>query len=60
MRAYLIVTGIVFGLITLAHVARLFAEGFGPAKEPAFVLLTIIAAALSFWAFRLLPRAPRS
>ena len=59
MRAYLITTGTVFGLITLAHVARFFVEGTHLMKEPVFVLLTILAAALCFWAFRLLWRSTR-
>jgi hypothetical protein len=53
MKAYLITTGIIFGAITLAHVARIFAEGAGLAAEPLFLLLTVVAAGLSAWAWRL-------
>jgi hypothetical protein len=59
MKAYLITTGTVFGLITLAHLSRVYVEGPRLAKEPGFVLLTFLAAALSFWAWRLLPRLSR-
>ena len=59
MKAYLTTTGTVFGLITLAHVARIFAEGAHLAKDPVFLLLTLAAAALSFWAWRLLWRSTR-
>jgi hypothetical protein len=60
MKAYLITTGTVFGLIVLAHIARVFAEGPRLAADPGFVLLTILAAALSIWAWRLLKRLSRS
>ena len=58
MKAYLVTTGIVFGLITLAHIARVIAEGPHLLKEPWWVLLTLIAAGLCLWAFRLLRRSP--
>ena len=54
MKAYLIITGIVFGLVTAAHIWRAIAEGPALAKNPLFVLLTLLAAALSFWAWWLL------
>ena len=57
MKAYLITTGTVFGLIALAHIWRIFEEGSRLAKEPWFVLLTFAAAALSVWAWRLLGRS---
>jgi hypothetical protein len=60
MKAYLITTGTVFGLITLAHVWRALAEGPRLAKDPLFELLTLAAAALSVWAWRLLSRSSRS
>ena len=57
MKAYLITTGAIFGLITLAHIWRVIAESPHLAKDPWFILLTIIAAALCLWAVRLLRRA---
>lgn len=53
MKAYVITTGAVFGLITLAHIVRIFGEGSRLAKDPWFVLLTLITAGLCFWAWRL-------
>lgn len=50
MKAYIATTGTVFGLITLAHICRIVVEGGGPAKEPWFVALTLLAAGLSVWA----------
>jgi len=60
MKAYLITTGTVFGLILLAHLWRVFEEGRHLATDPVFVILTIAAGALSFWAWRLLGRSGRS
>jgi len=60
MKAYLITTGTVFGLITLAHFYRIYVEGARLAKEPVFVLLTVLAAGLSIWAWLLLGRSSRS
>jgi hypothetical protein len=59
MKAYLITTGTVFGLITLAHMWRVLAEGPHLATAPVFVLLTVAAAALCFWAWRLLRHSSR-
>ncbi len=50
MKAYVLTTGIVFALITAAHIARLAAEGTGLAMDPWFLLLTLAAAALAIWA----------
>jgi hypothetical protein len=58
MKAYVITTAVVFVLITLSHIARLFAEGPHLLKQPVFVLTSILALALVVWAgrvFRLIP-----
>lgn len=60
MKAYVITTGAVFGLITLAHVVRIIAEGPHLVTDPWYVLLTVVAAALSLWAWRLLRLTTRS
>ena len=54
MKAYILTTGLIFGLITLAHLWRIIAEWPRAATEPVFVLLTVVAAALCVWAWRLL------
>ena len=58
MKAYLITTGSIFGLIALAHLARTFAEAQRLAADPWFYLvgpgLGLVSAALSIWAWRLL------
>jgi len=60
MKAYLITSGTIFGLVVAAHIWRAFAEGLRLATDPLFVILTIAAAALSCWAWRLVCRLPRS
>ena len=60
MKPYLMTTGAVFGLLTLAHVWRLVEEGARVAADPWFVATTLIAAALAVWAWRLLRRLPRA
>ena len=60
VKAYLVVTGIVFGLITAAHIARVVAEGPQLAKNPLFIVLTLVAASLCIWAWRLLWNSPRA
>lgn len=54
MKAYLVVTGVVFAAIVALHVAKAIAEGPTTAKNPLFLLLTVLAAGLSLWAWRLL------
>lgn len=60
MKLYLITTGAVFGLLTLAHIARLFAEGWSLAREPYFVFITLAGAALAVWAWWLVKPSSRS
>jgi hypothetical protein len=58
MKAYLVTTGIIFALIGVAHILRVFAEGPRLAKDPLFILLTLLTFALSVWAWRLLRNCP--
>ena len=53
MRAYLLTTGVLFGLITLVHLWRIIEEWPHLAREPWFVLLTVASVVLSLWAVRL-------
>jgi hypothetical protein len=59
MKAYVMTSGTVFALLTLAHIWRVFVEPH-LAKEPWFVLFTLIALTLSLWAGRLLKRSSGS
>ena len=60
MKAYVKTTGAVFGLITLAHLLRIIAEGPHLMTDPWYVLLTVAAGTLCFWAVRLLRLTTRS
>jgi hypothetical protein len=59
MKAYLITTGSLFGVLTVVHVWRVVEEGAHLTKDPWYILITAAAAALSLWAWRLLRRAAR-
>ena len=60
MKTYVMTTGVLFGLITLAHVWRVIQEGPGLATDPAYILLTVAAAALCLWAWRLIRLSTRA
>ena len=60
MKAYVMTTGTVFGLLVIAHVWRAFEEGSRVVKDPVYILLTLAAAALCLWAWRVLRLMPRS
>lgn len=58
MKAYLITTGTIFGLIALMHILKSISEWRQLETNPAYLLsmaaLGLLAAALSVWAWRLL------
>jgi hypothetical protein len=54
MRTYVAITGVIFGLITVAHIWRIVAEGSRLAMEPFFILMTVASTAFALWAVRLL------
>ena len=56
MRAYVMTTGVIFFLLVIAHVWRMFAESWRLAREPEYIVITLIALGLSVWALRLLRR----
>jgi hypothetical protein len=60
MKVYVMTTGVIFGLITLAHLLRIFMEGPHLARDPVYILLTVAAAGLCLWAWRLLRLSRRS
>jgi hypothetical protein len=59
MKAYVVTTAVVFGLLTAAHIWRVIEEGTGVARLP-FVLITIAAATLCLWGCRLALRTTPS
>jgi uncharacterized protein involved in response to NO len=58
MTGYVKTTGVLFALITLAHLLRMFAEPH-LATDPWYLLLTALAAGFTLWAWRVLPRRTR-
>ena len=52
MKPFLVVTGTIFALIVVAHVARIASEP-NLARDPWFLALTLLSAGLSAWAWRL-------
>jgi hypothetical protein len=59
MKAYIAVTGFFFVVITVSHIARVSLESH-LARDPWFVVATVVAAGMSFWALLLLwkPKRP--
>ena len=53
MKAYLISTGALFGLLTLIHIRRAIDERH-LATEPWYILITLASTVLCLWAVRLL------
>ena len=64
MKAYLISTGSIFGLLAGAHLVRTFAEWRRLAADPGFWIegpgIGLVAGALCVWAWRLLRRRGHS
>jgi hypothetical protein len=60
MKAYVFATGLVFGLIVAAHIARIAAEGPRLLKEPTFVFTSLLSIGLVTWAWRLFRHLSRS
>lgn len=59
MRAYVTTSGAIFGLLVLAHVLRIMAEGAHLMRDPWFVLATIAPAGLCLWALSVLRLSAR-
>jgi hypothetical protein len=60
MKAYLITTGILFGLLTVVHLLRILMESRALATDPWYVLITVATGALCLWAWRLLRLSKRA
>jgi hypothetical protein len=59
MKAYLVTTATVFGLLVAIHVWRVFEEPH-LVRDVWYLLVTAVSAAFCVWACRLLSGAPRS
>jgi hypothetical protein len=56
MKAFVATTGVAFGLLFLAHIARIFAEGAHLLTEPVFLATTVGSASICAWAIVILKR----
>lgn len=52
MKTYVVTTGTLFGVLTLSHLWRMVSESPSLATDPWYLLITVTAAALAFWAWR--------
>jgi hypothetical protein len=60
MKTYLATTCALFGFLTVLHLWRLLAASAPLAKDPWFLVITLIAASLCLWAGVLLRQSLRS
>lgn len=56
MKAYLVVTAALFGVLAVLHLWRAVAESSHLATDPWFAIITALSAALCIWACRLLAK----
>jgi hypothetical protein len=59
MKPFLITSGTIFGLLVVVHILRIGAEPH-LARDPWFLGITAVSAALSLWAWRLVWQSRRS
>ena len=59
MKAYVITTGAIFALLTVAHLARIALEDPGLARSPDFIAMTLVSAGLCVWSWRVYRQLPR-
>lgn len=60
MKAYIMTTGAIFVLVTIAHIWRIVEGHDNLGRDPWYVMLTVVTALLGLWAWRLLRRLPHS
>ncbi len=54
MKAYIVTTGAAFGLLALAHIARILREGAHLITEPLLLVTTVGSASICAWAIIIL------
>ena len=59
MKIYIVTTGLIFGIVTVAHIARMITEDGRFATNPFYLAITALSAGLFVWAISLLRRRPR-
>ena len=58
MKAYLVTTATLFSLIAVLHAWRAVEERSSLARDPWFLIITLVAAVLAGWGISLLRRGP--
>lgn len=56
MKTYVIITGLIFGLLAAVHVLRMLMEDAALVRDPFYVAITVAAAALCGWSVYVLRR----
>lgn len=56
MRTYVIVTGIIFALLTATHIVRMVMEP-SSVSDPVFITFTVLAAGMAIWSWKALRQA---
>ena len=57
MRTYTATTGVIFALLAVSHVWRMYAESSAHLeRRPEYIIITLVAAGLSVWAMLILRR----
>lgn len=51
MKAYVVITGVLFGLLTVVHLWRIVEEPH-LVRQPFFLGITVLSGALSLWSWR--------
>ncbi len=59
MKTYVIVTGVLFAAVFVAHVLRIFAEGPQLLSDPFWVILTALVLAMFVWSVIVLRKLSR-
>ena len=57
MRGYVAITGLLFVIVTITHVARAFFEQ-AIVRDPGFLIATLVVVILAVWAGALLRKEP--
>jgi hypothetical protein len=52
MKGYIVTSGVIFALLALSHVARIVLESWRLTREPEYIAITLLAAAMAVWAYR--------
>lgn len=56
MRRYVLICGVLFGLLSLVQISRIAIETISVARDPWFLVSTLITAGLAIWAWNLMLR----